>query len=1111
MGLATAATGCLEDINPQREVRDYGSFGTELYNILYVNSEHSVEHSSPQFLQTFTSHREEFVAAVDATAIPEDLDELNQVFIRIVPLYENMLYPATLRKVTAVIDEVRHDRKAVEAMAWLTISPSVIQNPEDANPVATILEYDDLAGITDELIGLLIRNSTAERNATNQFLKELSITAASLEDDSDENSVVRSAIQKLVTPHDIYAPSMSYAPQIVVALDPFGAPRVRPEMASVMNMPRNDMGYYRCSSGALLAPYDMTGSCDGFSMADSGLLYHGNPVFETFDLQKTALAYLLREGDALLAETTLDQALRATKSMLGAPVKHEDEDGSYMGYSSNTGIAKLSGALVTTLDHDSVGPNFEAIIQVLQNHPDTVARLVHDVEVILDIVDETPSHFSTDNDLVDRLLPELLELAQEPGFFEDLFMALDEPIAAEIAPIFSELAQRRASFIDVAKDSAYEACFQACDAEFDVGTFDRMRCIQACPRDQILGTAKANHNAPESLDNRSLFQRTIHLMWETSATPYDVRAQKLTVGANCDHDTGLNASGGSCDYTSVAQAIGTLLEFDNLAEAYLLTITGDLHLIDHLSPKFSDLGVLIGDDGTTVATLLTHLTANFFDLKLSVDPTTAEVTRLFNRSVIATQSDSYRLALNVATCRSGYTCLESNADVLFALEATGLVDALYPVVKVFNDHGKTDVLARITAMLFEYYPSGDIEYKDASGNVYPYAHEDSWGGTVPYAPSNFRSVEPILIRALAETNIVGDFGDFGDALLDVQLKDGTKLAARFEKFVTYLLTPQKDLKDITGAEFVKNPQGIIVAPLSPAYLYIDAIRDIADFLDEHPDAKTQFEDAAEGFADITVRTVSDGHGGYVFEKPAGIQVIADLVSVLLEVFEARTADGTRSKWIQEDALPGVRDFFEGRLLYAFFQLFEELDGRPAGLERFRKFVLHIMESGSETPRNITGGAYMLMSWLLQDHHFKALARVFASPLDPDRVWPEGPFSELSFVLTLLTNVDAFNECDPQQTFNHVFYRLLETKTHKRSNLQRMLDTGYDLFRVNPGDTAQRTVDDMQVFLDFAHSVFADDDRGVERIFGLIDFTIWGNDRRPADWKPEDASWQIQFK
>ena len=33
--------GCLDDITPEREVRNYGTFGTELYNIVYDNSVHS--------------------------------------------------------------------------------------------------------------------------------------------------------------------------------------------------------------------------------------------------------------------------------------------------------------------------------------------------------------------------------------------------------------------------------------------------------------------------------------------------------------------------------------------------------------------------------------------------------------------------------------------------------------------------------------------------------------------------------------------------------------------------------------------------------------------------------------------------------------------------------------------------------------------------------------------------------------------------------------------------------------------------------------------------------------------------------------------------------------
>ena len=75
---------------------------------------------------------------------------------------------------------------------------------------------------------------------------------------------------------------------------------------------------------------------------------------------------------------------------------------------------------------------------------------------------------------------------------------------------------------------------------------------------------------------------------------------------------------------------------------------------------------------------------------------------------------------------------------------------------------------------------------------------------------------------------------------------------------------------------------------------------------------------------------------------------------------------------------------------------------------------------------------------------------------------------------------------------------------------QLLDIAGALLRVEPGSPKRRNSADVKTLLDFAYDLFTDDDRGVERIYGVIDFTIWGNDRRPKDWKPEDASWQIDF-
>lgn len=1101
LGLLTGMMGCTEEIVPEREQRDYGSFGTELYNIVYANSARSEAHSSEAFLSTFSSYRDGFIASVDAAAPKEALEDLNRVFVNIVPLYENLLYPGTLRKIGVVVGELKEDRDALSGVNWISESPQLLAQPELTNPLARVFEYDALPDLTDLLLNLLLKNastSNAAHNATNQLLKELSIAFADWEVDADENRFSRRAVDFLFKPSPDYAPLMSYSPQTAVKLDTRGWPKLVQNELNAIPLPFRDLdgdgfadgnanGFFELTNGSFVAPFEAFGTLPeemAFSGVNGLLQWAGADVFETFDLQQTPLAYLIRESDPLFQDDALDRGIRGIRALLGDEKIQNDAHGVYTGYAGDTALVQLAAAVLTTLDHDSVGPNFEAAIQVLTHDKDVMARLISDVDTILDIIDETPSNFTLDNDLIDRLLPELLKIAEEPGLLSDLFLALDDPMVAEIAPILSEMAQRSKSFIEVDPNGRYEMCFQACDSSYEVGTFERLRCIRECPRDEILGTAKTDHLAKESLENRSLFQRTTHLMWETSETPYDVRTELLTVG--------------EIDLTAPAKGLGTLIAFDNLAEAYLKTITGDLHLVDYLSPTFISIAGLLGEDGAmTVVELLSKLVKNMFDLKLSVDPTTAEVTRLFNKSLISSQGDNYRFDLNVATCRSGFRCLQVNADVLYAIEATGLIDALYPVVKVFNKYDKSAILARTVAILFEYYTTKDVRYIDSSGNP------------LPLYPSDFRSMEPVLIRALDETNIVADVGDFGDALLNVELADGTKLTDRFEKFVAYLLTPDPKLRNIKGERSTVDRVGNVVAPLSPAYLYIDPIREIADYLDVHEDVKSDLEVAAERFVDMTIRTRRTVTGAE-FEKPAGIVVVADFLDLLYRVYLDKTQDGVRSTWIQEEAIPDIIDFASGRLLYAFMQLFHELDHTPGAFAQMRRFARHMLESDAPYSYHLPGAVYAISSMVLEQQRLIGLARFFASVIDPDREWTTEGFSELSFVITLLTCVDAFNECDPTHAFNGVFYRLFETQNQKRMHVVQLLDVAQALFRREPGAKTPRTVEDEKVLFDFIYDLFTDDDRGVERIYGVIDFTIWGNDRRPADWKPEDASWQIKF-
>ena len=1098
IGCGLILQGCISEIDPEREVRDRGTFGEELYKIVYDNTVHSPEHGNEAFLNAFSERHDVFVDAVDTSIYREDYDLMNQLFIDIVPLYENMLYPGMLRKIGVVVGEVRNNADAVIGLSYLTNAPNMQMHMDQANPLGLVMGYPELPAITDELLDLVLKHTTEGHNATNQMLRELSRAAADLETDNNPTRFIRRAFDTLLAADDAYAPSESYEPQIVARLDDHGHAVIRPVDGASVYAPFvdanhdgyadvDDNGYYVLDNGGLASPFESAANVHpSFSVSADGTLMRGaEPVFETFDLQKTPLAYLLREGDALLQDATMDQALRATKVLLGPPTKYADQDGEYTGFSRESAIAQMLGAVLTTLDHDSVGPNFEAAIWLLKNNQDVVARILRDAEIIFDIIDETPSNFSGNNNLIDRLLPEVLKLAQVPGFLDELLVAFDDPMAANIAPILSELAKVKNSFISVDPNSVYEGCFQACESKYEVGTFDRMNCIRACPRDEVLGTTPVRHDLPESFENRSLFERITHLMWETSETPYEVHTTRLTY-----KDT---------DLTALGTALGSLMSYDNLAEAYLQTYTGDLILAEHVSPTFINLAKLIGADGEAVAGLLSMLVDNMFNLKLGTVPKTSEVTRLFNRAVLRTENESFTLDLNVATCKSGHKCLEVNADTLLAIEASGLVDALYPIVKVFNKYKLTAVFVRIVAIIFEYYPTGVCT--DCKYEYVKYTDDDHYEVLRPLemVPMDFRSLEPVLIRALAETNIVADTGALCDALLNVELSDGTRLTQRFEKFVEYLLTPNPDIRNIKGKGFTYDPSDNKISPLSPAYLYIDALRELSDVLDDNPETEDQLTEALDGIKRITIQTIENQDGTASFEKPAGINIIANVLELLNDMYVEHTQSNDRRQWINETAIPKVLDLLSGRLLYAFFELFDELDKDPDGLEKFRKMVLHVMESGNAAPHKLVGALYQFVSWILDQDHLYGVLRALASPIDPDRVWTTEGFSDLSFVTTILTTVNAFNQCDPTHVFNRVAYNLFETDTRKRANILRLMDIAHTLFRVEPGSTAPRTASDTKVLLDFVYDLFFDDDRGVERIYKVIDYTLWGMKGRPDDW------------
>lgn len=1082
--LALWAQGCLEPIKVERQETKRGSFGEEVYNILYDNTVRSPDNALER-ARVFSEYRTTFITAVDDALPPSELEPVNQAFKDIVPLYESKLYQALLRKIAVVLDELRQSPQTLQAYAYIDAKPSYIAHPENGYFLAHVFNYSKFGALSQTMLELLLKNSDGPYNPTNQLIKALSLEFASLKH-GDPDPLLYTVLDRFLDEDPDFAPPGPWQPNDVVKVDRRGAPKINPFEGDVVFLPFIDengdtladvdeFSYFKLSNQGTISPFEPKAQENAyFQINNMGrITKRGHEVFQYFDIHQTPLAYLIREGDTLLEDKTLDDALRAMHTLLSYKVKYTDEHGEYIAFTDTSPLYQLLHGLLQITDNDEIGPNLETLIILLKNYPDNIAAMLHDLDLIIDIIDELDPDIKLNNNLIDELLPLFLEMSQTPGLLEDVMLALNEPLSRKMAPALTKLARIRKDFIEVDPNGAYEACFSHCKESFSIGTLERYECIQTCPVDEVIGTQLVDRTRAESASNRSLFQRVMALMWETSEASYDAGVVSLIAKGN--------------DITPLVAGIGPLMNLQNLAMLYLHTFTGDMHLMNHINPRIVELAEPMGINDKSVAGVFSWVVAQVFKIQLSISPTTDEVTRFFNLKELKSQNANYTFTINVARCNSKRKCIDANSDTLFAIEAVGLVDAMHPIVAVFNKHKKTALFPKIAALIYTHYPSKDFVDR----------YED--GTALPLQADNYRAVEPLLIEILDRTTIIESVGDFFNRFVNITLSDNTKILTRLSKFVTFLLTPDPLLKNALGQNITYDPTQKEISPISPAYLIIDPLRDIVDMWDKEPALKKQIRSALGGFASVTIKTQKMENGDVRFEKPAGIKIIATLLQIVWEQYVEKTQNGTRHAWLYEEAMVTLKDMMTGRLVYAFFELLAELDKDPEALANVREFALYAMQSGENAPEHLTLFLYNLISLLYEPQKLVDLAHFIAPPIDPERVWHTEGYTHLSFLLTVIKCVNAFNRTDPDGVYNRFFYRLFNTKTNKQANVVRLLNVAKAMLRTHPGTHERMSAEDQKKFFDFAYAFFVDTDRGIERIYKVIEFTVWGTAGRPADW------------
>lgn len=1082
------AGACEEPIDFERKAVERGTFGEEVHEILLRDLERSPVRGRER-AEVFAAQRDTVVAAIDSVLPSELLDPVDQMMIRIMPLYDDGMIPDLVRKLAVVLDEAATERELLATFERLDRRPDYLSDPDRDELIAHLLRFDAMQELNRLLAELVLAHDgksddgdTPESNAIIQLLLAASVSLQDAEISNDPERFAATLVDVLLSEDATFAPAAGHTPLHVVRVDSRGLPRVRPGELDAVPYPFVDrdgdqladvdaFDRFVDASGAVIEAATPFGSATGLGLVRDaqGLLLNpsaGGTAFEYVDLHATALGFLLREATPLVVADVPFDLLRALRGLLGSAVVSTDAYGAWRGYASDSELVALTQGLLTALDHDDVPAVLEGLARLMRDHPDQLAGVLRAFESAQDIADRHDTDgYADDSTLLDDLLPLVRELVETPGLLEALLIAMDDPVARRMGEATALLMRTSNPFIVIEKGGPYDACFYECRDTHPIGTVERYSCIRACPNDEIFAGV-VDRDAPESANNISLFQRVEALMWESVDQPYAVGVEEFIVnGAN---------------FSNTAQALGPAMIFEDLAEAYLLTLIGELRLEDVINPDIAALGQPLGLDGATVVDIVGWISVNILDVPLDPRPSTDQVTRFFNLSPVEGSGEDAYMRMTPSVCKSGRLCIDAHADTLLAVEASGMADTMVPLVRAFHAHGKTDLLARLLAVVFTHYGSRAVEYLDVDGNP------------LSFPRSNIRSLEPMLIEILEDGRLMSALADQGPILAGLELADGSLFVRALERHLSWVLAPDATLRLYDGRSAALDPAGRTVAPLSPLYLVLDPLRALSDVLASDAEAEAAWERATEAATDLLLETVDDGAVGARFARPGGPVLAAIVLERLRATWLAEDAAGNRSAWLRAGPARDLGDLFAGRALFAGIELFGWLEQEPERLELVRAVALHALQSSSATPELLAIATYGLLTTGLDERAAVTTGRFLGRVIDPRRVWPVPGHQDLALVLHAVLLLDATLPLDPDAVMLDILANAVARHpAGGESNAAALWDALSQVNRLEPGAATPLAAADYAEMLRMTAEFLRDDARGMERLYDFIAFAMHG--------------------
>lgn len=1055
-------------------------------------------------LTALVKGRSAVIAAMDQIFPESKLGDVQDYLTAVLPLTDDGSLPTLVDKVADLVkNRLESDTELHAALALLLDRDGYLPRSTARGLLAEVAGYPGLSGLLDPLLAFAAKGG-AGHTALLDLLDALGfeLRAALRSDDaaqsdpqqpSDKERPMRLLLDFLLK-ENVVSPEAT-TPILVTRRDPRGAALVRAQASGTLPAPFVDKdqdgladldatGRFVTSDGKaapmpFLADVKAADTAAGRDSYGRALDSQGALVYQTVDLDTTILGGLGRDALSLfeLPKDIGFKLLTGASTVLGPTSQLTKTKGkeslTYQGYDpKQSALLDLAWGGLQALRAPSLDSTLELADTLLAKHEGKVTRLLAALLAAIDIAGRyDKAKLDPKSNLYDELVVVIQKILRKQksslsqGLLEDLLHALTDPRTHELGAMF-------APYMDYADVHVFDSTGKVVDKGGGAAGF----------------SVPVNRSLPDSGTNRSIFQRLIHLLNNTSgmALGNKAGAQVQIAGTKVGDPFTKNQLFYVKDAAvffvqSIAYARDSQGKLTTTPKAYLqMNLTASMKAaLTKLNQSEDELLATIAEiDGLTTHPTPEALAQMMFSDKLSddllkvMDPP-ADVfghpMASYHRGTLV----SWLLPFKDLACRTdkGKPCT--------------IIDAIRPLAQAFADHDAEDLFVELMKVLHRHYPSkSSADHQFTSPKADAYA---TGAGGVTW--------EPVFAEILGRSDLLPALSALAPVIDTLTLTGSKPAAGELRTLLSFLVDPasSKTLTYRDGTAVAKTTDGLtaltctdangmaLSSCVTPFYLVADAVAGLRKARDAARTAGDSalvddFDDAVSDIADTFLAVEGTGESSRL-KRAHFIPIARQGLKLLRDRLTAHAAKGDTATWLSKTLPDDIEDIFSSPVVpraVAFLKLARK--DSPMRLALFG-LLAHLLDAdGTPQPyRAALSAIGDVAQLLLDDARLVPLMHTLGKALERQGGIVE---AALAFLKPSMAK-------DSQKVLPDLLKNAFAEQTPGKSALGILVDLALQVNRQKPGVSTPRAAADLGLFLTETRRFLSDAESGLTKFFELI--------------------------